>query len=96
MYLLITYDIETTADSGKKALAKVGRLCKGYGIRVQNSVWECLLDPTELEDLKMKLQVTMGKEKGNIRIYQLPKTWDTKTTQVIGEVPLRITDTIII
>ena len=41
MYILVTYDVDTTSETGKKRLRKVARICQNYGQRVQNSVFEC-------------------------------------------------------
>ena len=96
MYLLVSYDIETTTKEGAKALSKIGKLMKGFGIRVQNSLWECLLAPHEVMELEGELKVLMKGLKGNIRIYQLPRNWKSKTTQVIGRPPNNLVDPIII
>ena len=52
MMLLITYDVNTTTESGKRRLAKVAKLCCNYGQRVQNSVFECDLDNAKENCLK--------------------------------------------
>ena len=44
MLVLITYDVNTETVSGKKWLRKVAKQCENYGRRVQNSVFECILD----------------------------------------------------
>ena len=44
MMILITYDINTETSAGKKRLRKVAKECQNYGQRVQNSVFECLVD----------------------------------------------------
>ena len=42
MLLLITYDVNTENEAGKKRLRKVAKQCQNYGRRVQNSVFECI------------------------------------------------------
>lgn len=44
MMVLITYDVNTTTAEGRKRLRKVAQHCMNYGQRVQNSVFECLLE----------------------------------------------------
>jgi len=95
MYLLLTYDIKTDTVEGQRALSGIGKLLKGYGVRVQNSVWECLLDPHELESLKREIQLFLQNCEGNVRVYQLPKTWREKIIQIKGMAPARVTDTLI-
>lgn len=43
MYILVTYDVDTTGKSGQKRLRQVAKACMDYGQRVQNSVFECEL-----------------------------------------------------
>ena len=52
MLVLITYDVNTETASGKKRLRKVAKQCENYGRRVQNSVFECILDQAQSVMLK--------------------------------------------
>ena len=45
MLVLITYDVNTEDAKGKSRLRKVAKQCVDYGQRVQNSVFECVVDP---------------------------------------------------
>ena len=54
MYILITYDVNTEDAAGRHRLYQVARLCKDYGHRVQNSVFECVLAEVQLCELKDK------------------------------------------
>ena len=47
MLVLITYDVNTEDAAGRKRLRHVAKLCVNYGQRVQNSVFECLVDPVQ-------------------------------------------------
>jgi CRISPR-associated protein Cas2 len=96
MNLLITYDIHTGSVNGSHKLSKLNTLLKNYATRVQNSVWECELYPDELEELKGKIEKLLIQGDGNVRIYQLPKDWEKKTTQIIGSKPPRPSDPLII
>ncbi|MFT9057624.1 MAG: CRISPR-associated endonuclease Cas2, partial [Ethanoligenens sp.] len=44
MLVLITYDVNTETSAAKKRLRKVAKTCVDYGQRVQNSVFECVMD----------------------------------------------------
>ena len=44
MLVLITYDVNTEDSAGRKRLRQIAKQCVNYGQRVQNSVFECLLD----------------------------------------------------
>ena len=47
MMVLITYDVNTEDANGRKRLRRIAKQCVNYGQRVQNSVFECLLDPAQ-------------------------------------------------
>ena len=55
MLVLITYDVNTETASGKKRLRKVAKECQNYGQRVQNSVFECIMDNAKTKVVKAKL-----------------------------------------
>ncbi|MDD2261804.1 MAG: CRISPR-associated endonuclease Cas2 [Clostridia bacterium] len=82
MMVLITYDVETVSNFGKKRLRKVAKQCVNYGQRVQNSVFECLVDPTQLAELKHRLENIIDKEKDSIRFYYLGSNWKTKVDHI--------------
>lgn len=78
MYVIITYDVETKSKSGSKRLRNVAKICKDYGQRVQNSVFELQIYPTDLIEIKLKLENVIDKEKDSIRIYNLGKNWERR------------------
>lgn len=84
MMVLITYDVETKTKSGQARLRKVAKSCVDYGQRVQNSVFECSLDPSQLINLKHKLSSIIDTEKDSIRIYNLGKKWENRV-ECIGK-----------
>ena len=43
MLVLITYDVNTSDAAGRGRLRRIAKECVNYGQRVQNSVFECLL-----------------------------------------------------
>ena len=47
LLVLITYDVNTENEAGKSRLRKVAKQCVNYGVRVQNSVFECIVDGAE-------------------------------------------------
>ena len=51
MLVVITYDVNTMTVAGEKRLRRVAKLCERYGVRVQNSVFEVLVDATQLTAL---------------------------------------------
>ena len=83
MMLVVAYDVDTTDTAGARRLRKVARLCERYGIRVQNSVFEVLLDPSQLVALKAGLEKIICKDTDSIRIYRLGDTYRNRI-EVIG------------
>lgn len=75
MMVLITYDVNVTTYSGKKRLNRVAKQCKNFGQRVQNSVFECLVDPTQFTDLKHRLESIIDPEQDSLRYYYLGSNW---------------------
>ena len=52
MYILVTYDVDTTCNEGARRLRRVAKACLDYGQRVQNSVFECEVTEAQLCTLK--------------------------------------------
>jgi len=75
MMVLITYDVNTETAAGQKRLRKVAKACENYGQRVQNSVFECLLDGARLQTLKATLLDIIDPEKDSLRFYYLGNHW---------------------
>ena len=75
MMVLITYDVSVTTESGKKRLRKVAKQCQNYGQRVQNSVFECLVDPTQFTELKFRLEGIVDPKTDSLRYYYLGSNW---------------------
>jgi len=82
MMVLITYDVNTTTAEGRKRLRKVAQHCMNYGQRVQNSVFECLLDPTQFRAFKRELESLIDIEKDSVRYYRLGKNWKNRVEHV--------------
>ena len=75
---MITYDVSTKDAAGRKRLRKVAKECVNYGQRVQNSVFECILDASQLLKLKDKLLSIMDEEEDSIRFYNIGNKYQTK------------------
>lgn len=78
MLVLITYDVNTETAAGRKRLRQIAKQCVNYGQRVQNSVFECLLDAAQYRLLKAKLQLLMDDSLDSLRFYQLGDRYQTK------------------
>lgn len=82
MMVLITYDVSVTTDAGKTRLRKVAKQCINYGQRVQNSVFECLVDPTQFAELKHRLENIIDPESDSLRYYFLGDNWKRRVEHV--------------
>lgn len=82
MLVLITYDVNTETASGKKRLRKVAKECENYGRRVQNSVFECILDQAQSVMLKQILSDIIDENVDSLRFYYLGNKYQTKVEHV--------------
>lgn len=76
--ILITYDVSTQDAAGRKRLRKVAKECVNYGQRVQNSVFECVLDSSQLLIVKDKLLSMIDPKEDSLRFYNLGNKYQTK------------------
>jgi CRISPR-associated protein Cas2 len=75
MMVLVTYDVSTIEAAGRRRLQRVARACESWGQRVQNSVFECLVDPAQWENLKARLLERIDSEEDSLRFYYLGSNW---------------------
>ena len=78
MLVLVTYDVNTQDAAGRKRLAKIAKQCLNWGQRVQNSVFECLVDPAQCRTLKGNLLQIMDEKKDSLRLYYLGNSYQAK------------------
>ena len=82
MLVLITYDVNTESSAGKTRLRKVAKQCENYGRRVQNSVFECILDQTQCIMLKAALSDIIDERVDSLRFYYLGNKYQTKVEHI--------------
>lgn len=96
MYILITYDVETTSKEGARRLRCVAKACMDYGQRVQNSVFECEVTEVQYCLLKERIKSFIDMSLDSIRFYILSKK-ENKRVEVMGvETAYKINDALII
>lgn len=78
MMVVITYDVNTEDPAGRKRLRMIAKQCVNYGQRVQNSVFECVLDAAQCRALQAGLCQIMNEEKDSLRFYYLGDKYGTK------------------
>ena len=82
MLVLITYDVNTENAAGRTRLRKVAKQCVNYGRRVQNSVFECILDNAQCITLKAILTDIIDEKKDSLRFYYLGNKYQTKIEHI--------------
>ena len=96
MLILITYDVSTISAAGKKRLSKVSKKCLNYGQRVQNSVFECVLDATQFKQVKYQLEEIIDKQTDSLRFYNLGENYKSKVEHIGAKVSYDMEGTIIL
>jgi len=71
MLMLVTYDVNTADSAGRRRLRRVARACLDVGQRVQNSVFECDVDPARWAQLRARLIGEINIDKDSLRFYRL-------------------------
>jgi CRISPR-associated protein Cas2 len=84
----VSYDVSTKDKQGQVRLRRVAKVCLDYGQRVQNSVFECDIDPAQLVELKNKLTEIIKPEADSLRFYYLGSNWERRVEH-IGAKPTR-------
>lgn len=75
MMVLVTYDVNTETAVARKRLRHVAKTCENRGQRVQNSVFECLVDPAQWTALRQALINIVDEKQDSLRFYFLGKNW---------------------
>lgn len=96
MLVLITYDVNTETPLGRKRLRLVAKQCKNYGQRVQNSVFECVLDAAKCREVQHKLEQIIDKDKDSLRFYFLGNNYQSKVVHIGTKTSFDVEDTLII
>ena len=86
MMVVVTYDIDTTTPAGEKRLRKVAKACEAYGVRVQASVFEVVVEPAQLVRLQCWLREAIDEQTDSVRFYRLGSNWRPRIDS-IGKPP---------
>lgn len=78
MMVVVSYDVETNDRLGAKRLRHVAKICENYGVRIQNSVFECLVDYAHLELLKEELLDEIDDEQDSLYFFNIGKNYKHK------------------
>ena len=89
MLVLVSYDVSTKTENGQTRLRKLAKQCENYGIRVQNSVFECVLDAATWEMVKAKLIDIIDPQMDSLRFYYLGNKYTNKVEHVGTKVTIQ-------
>lgn len=96
MMILITYDVNIVSESGAKRLRHIAKECQNYGQRVQNSVFECILNEAEFVILRSKIASIIDKDLDNVRFYFLGNNWKRRVEFIGKSTSIDVTSELII
>jgi len=86
MFYVVSYDI--VLDRRRN---RVAHLLEGYGMRVQKSVFECVLNPDQYDMLQTQLSRAIDPQTDQVRFYPLSPRYRQKV-RVMGRQPPREVD----
>lgn len=95
MMVLITYDVNTEDKAGRKRLRKVAKHCLNYGLRVQNSVFECNVNQKEYVELQHVLSTEIDESKDSLRFYLLGNNYKNKIIHIGAKPTFNVTEPLI-
>ena len=75
MMVLVSYDVRTENAGGRRRLRRVSKTCLDFGQRVQNSVFECVVDPEQWTRLRLRLLDEFKEEEDSLRFYFFGSNW---------------------
>lgn len=96
MFVLVAYDIDMTEPGGQQRLRRVARQCVNYGTRVQNSVFECVLDASQFTKLKHLLLREIDEQKDSLRFYLLGDKYANKVQHYGAKTVRSVEDALIL
>ena len=73
--------------AGQKRLRKVAKICERHGMRVQNSVFEVIVDAAQLTVMKQELEIVIDVNQDSVRFYRLGNTYENRI-DTMGKRPL--------
>lgn len=96
MMVLVSYDVSTIDREGRKRLRRVAKICQNYGQRVQNSVFECPVDPAQWAQLRHLLLQEYDPQEDSLRFYQLGSNWKERVEHFGIKTVLNLDDPMVV
>jgi CRISPR-associated protein Cas2 len=86
MLVVVAYDVRTESEAGRRRLRRVAKVCEDCGQRVQNSVFECLVDAGQWVKLRARLMKEISDEDDSLRFYFLGDNWRRRIEHIGAKV----------
>ena len=96
MLVLVSYDVCTVDKRGRARLRRVAKACLDYGQRVQNSVFECTIDPAQWAALRQRLLDVFKEEEDSLRFYFLGSNWQRRIEHHGAKKPVDLEEPMIV
>ncbi len=96
MMVVVCYDVDTKKREGQRRLRRVAKVCQDYGVRVQDSVFECLVDPAQFTQLRARLENEYSEEEDSFRFYFLGANWKNRVEHMGTKEPVDLEGPLII
>ncbi len=96
VFVLVTYDVNTETTEGRRRLRTVAKICTNYGTRVQNSVFECVVDSVQLMEMKVRIGDVIDPAIDSVRYYNLGKHGRDHVEHVGAKPGLNVEDVLIL
>jgi CRISPR-associated protein Cas2 len=82
MLVVVAYDVNTESEAGRRRLRRVAKVCENCGQRVQNSVFECLVDAAKWTKMRAQLIDEISRSQDSLRFYFLGDNWKRRVEHV--------------
>ena len=96
MLMLVSYDVSTIDPAGKHRLRQIAKACQNFGVRVQNSVFECNVNYAQWIKLKASLEDIFDPETDSLRYYNLGNNYSTRIEHVGAKVSIDVEEPLLI
>ncbi|MBL8241483.1 MAG: CRISPR-associated endonuclease Cas2 [Bryobacterales bacterium] len=82
MLVVVAYDVKTETEAGRRRLRRVAKVCEDVGQRVQNSVFECLVDAAQWTAVRARLAKEANLNEDSLRFYFLGDNWRQRVEHI--------------
>jgi CRISPR-associated protein Cas2 len=90
MMMIVSYDVSTTTSEGRRRLRQVAKACQNFGQRVQDSVFECVVDPEQWTRLRLRLLDIHNADEDSLRFYHMGNHWKQHVEHRGAKKPLEL------